>query len=102
MPAEDDEEAMHPALVGRLGAVESELKDVRERMDRIEAGLEVNNEMTSDIHELMELGRTGFKVLHWIGRAFSAVARWVAPIAAAVAAVYAAVYAIKTGHPPPK
>lgn len=96
-------------IADRLGGIEHRLDAGDGRMQALEEGQaalkeaqDKNNEMTADIRELMELGRTGFKILNWIGRAFTAVAKWVAPIAAAIAAVYAALYAIKTGHPPPK
>lgn len=98
MPPENDEEAMHPVLVGRLIAIEKELAQGRDRMGRIEDSIVDNTEMTATIRDIVVAGKTGFKVLGWIGTA----AKWIAAVGGAVVAVYAVVHAIKTGHPPPK
>lgn len=79
----------------RLAAIEKRLERGSERMAAIEMGMAENTRITRDVHELLELGRNGLRVLGYLGVA----ARWVGGIAAAVAAVFGAWHATHDGLP---
>lgn len=92
-----------PSNHGRLDEHEERLTAGDERMARIEAALEENTELTrdmagtvSEMRDLLELGRSGIRVLNFIGKA----AVWIGKIAAAGSAIAALFYALKAGHPP--
>lgn len=87
----------------RLDDHEDRLAAGDERMARIEAAVLENTELTRDMagtvhemRELLELGRSGIRVLNFIGKA----AVWVGKIAAAGSAIAGLIYAIKAGHTP--
>lgn len=80
-----------------LANIRSRLEEGTVRMDRMEAEIKANTDLTREMRDLMEVGRAGFKVLGWVGHA----AKWVAGVGAAVTAIYAAWHAIVNGGPRP-
>lgn len=78
-------------------AIEDRLDRGSDRMKAIEDELRQNTDTTREVRELMELGRSGFKVLGFFGVA----AKWVGAIAAAFVSVWGLIYTITHGGKPP-
>ena len=81
-------------------------KAADERMDKLEKGLQENNLMTADMHEIIVSARAFFAALAKIGRGFYAVGQWFikvikagGAIAGAIATMYALFYAYQHGWP---
>jgi hypothetical protein len=79
-------------------AIEQQLTDGAQRMDRMQQELSDNTAVTVEVRDYLVMGRAGLRVLGALG----AVASWLGKIAVAVGAVWGAVYAIKNGAPPHK
>lgn len=60
--------------------------DAQQRLKRLEASLEENSSMTSELLEIFKAVKGGFKVLGWLGTAL----KWSLSIAAAAGALWAA------------
>ena len=106
-----DTKAVPPAPLTehRLAAIERCIEQIAGRMDELTKDVLENTRVThegraviQEIRDLFEMGKTGMRVLNWIGRAFTRFVRWVGWMAAAVAAIMAAVYAITHGGASPK
>ena len=68
-------------------------------IDLMRRELALNTATTEQVRDLLDVGRSGLRVLGWLG----AVARWLGYVASGIAAVWAAIYAITHGgHLPPK
>jgi hypothetical protein len=93
----DHSHDLHNQNLRRFQEIEAQLAKGGRRMEAIERELRDNTSVTREVRELMELGRSGFKVLGWLGVA----AKWVGSLAAAAAAVWALVYAATHGGKPP-
>jgi hypothetical protein len=94
-----------PVERDRIKAIEARLEEGREimmghdeQLKLIRQELQENTDVTTDIRDLMSAGKTGLKVLGWIGVA----AKWVASIALAITAVWGVIYTITHGGTPPK
>lgn len=92
-------------MPGELQAIHARLDAGTVRMKKIEAvqaemhgELLSNSATTSEIRDLMQAARVGFRVLGGLGVA----AKWLGTIAAAGVAIYAALYAITHGGATPK
>ena len=77
----------------RFALVDDRLSLGDQRMSSIEMNLAKNTELTSDIHEILDVTRSGFKVLGWLGD----VAKWVTKIAAAAGTIWGLHNIIKHG-----
>ncbi len=73
----------------RMGAIEEKLDSNSDKLDE-------NTEMTKDVRELLEVGRAGFKVLGWLGKA----ATWFTGVAGAGGILYTVWHYFVTGKPP--
>lgn len=71
-------------------------KEIDDRMKAIEDELRENTTVTREVKELMEIGRSGFKVLGWIG----VLAKWISAIAGAALALWGLWHGVKPpgGH----
>lgn len=86
-----------------IDRIDERLDKGSERMDEMQRELKENTTVTKEVKELLEMGRTGFKVLGWLGKAFVWTARALTVIAGAALAIYSAWYAITHGGQlPPK
>ena len=85
-------------LAGVVGKIEDRLDQGAHRMDKFETSIARNNAMTEDIHAMFVAGKSGLKVLGWLGSAF----KWLGMISAAAFAIYTAIYAILHGGASPK
>ena len=81
-----------------VAKIEERLDQGAHRMDKFETSMELNNDMTKDIHSMFVTGKGGLKVLGWLGSAF----KWLGMISAAAFAIYTAIYAILHGGASPK
>lgn len=98
-----------PLTEHRLAAIERCIEQIAGRMDELTKDVLENTKVThegraviQEIRDLFEMGKTGMRVLNWIGRAFTRFVRWVGWTAAAVTAVLTAIYAITHGGASPK
>lgn len=82
--------------VDRRQNVSDDLQQLTKRIETIETEMRANTGITREVRDLMELGRSGLRVLGWVGTAV----KWFGGIAAAIAAIYAAWHAIINGGPP--
>ena len=78
--------------------IEERLESGSKRMDTFEKSMQVNNEMTGEIHAMFSAGKGGLKVLGWLG----SIVKWLGMIAMAALAIYTAFYALLHGGAPPK
>lgn len=86
-----------------IDRIDERLDKGSERMDDMQRELKANTEVTKEVKELLELGRTGFKVLGWLGKAIVVTVRVAGYVGAAAVALYSAWYAITHGGQlPPK
>lgn len=74
--------------------VDRRLKSGKERMDAIEASIAENTRITKEIKEILDLGKSFFTILGYIGK----VAKWIAAIGSGIAVAYALTH----GQLPPK
>ena len=65
--------------------------ELEARMKALEVELRENTTTTREVRELMEVARSGFKVLGWLGIA----AKWITAIAGAAAALWALWHGVK-------
>jgi hypothetical protein len=79
----------------RLSAIEERLQRGSERMGVIERDLGANTAVTREIRDILELGRSGLRILGHLGT----LARWVSYIAGAIGAVFGAAHAVRNGVP---
>lgn len=93
----------------RLAAIERQLLDGKARMNRLADDVSENTrvtheirELTQEIRDLFEMGKSGMRVLNWLGRAMTKTAKWVGGMAAAGLAIWGAIYAFLHGGMPPK
>ncbi len=98
-----------PLTEDRLVAIEQRLKQGTERIDALTRDVHENTRVTQEVHaltqeirDLFEMGKTGMRVLNWIGRAVTRIVRWVGWMAGAGLAIWAALYALFHGGMPPK
>ena len=92
--------ADHSAEV-RLGAIEARMDELScEVIENTRVTQEVR-QLTQEIRDLFEMGKTGMRVLNWIGRAVTRLVRWIGWMAAAGVAIWAAIYALFHGGRPP-
>ena len=85
----------------RLGAIEARMDELSaEVLENTRVTQEVRH-LTQEIRDLFEMGRTGMRVLNWIGRAITRLVRWIGWMAAAGVAIWAAIYALFHGGRPP-
>ena len=87
-------------LAGCLERVDARLDRGSERMDLMQAELTKNTAVTTEVRELLELGRAGFKVLGFIGRATIFLGKATVAISAIGGAVFAILHWLKTGELP--
>lgn len=73
-------------MADRLQAIERQMAFHAECLEKNSKDTEKIKEDTREIRELMELGRTAFKLLDYTGRAL----KWIGGIAAAIGGAYAA------------
>lgn len=74
-------------------------KEIDDRMKAMELELRENTRTTREVRELMELARSGFKVLGWFG----SFVKWVGGLSAAAVAIWGLVYTFTHGGQlPPK
>lgn len=81
----------------RLAAIERRLDRGSERMGAIESDVAENTAITREIRELLELCRSGLRILGYLG----AVARWAMPIVGLCGVAYGWYQAIRHGSAPP-
>ena len=82
----------------RIAAIERQLQDGKERMDAMQIELSANTTITREIREILDVGRSGLKVLGGL----AAVARWVGALAVAIGSVWGLIYGARHGVPPGK
>lgn len=70
-----------------------QLKAGSARVETIEAKLDTNTEVTTEVRDFLAAFKGGFKVLGWLGVG----AKWVGGMAGAAAAVYTAWYMLTHG-----
>lgn len=71
-------------VIRRFESIEDRLDKGSERMKAIELELRDNTTTTREVRDLLEIGRSGFKVLGWMG----VLAKWIAAVAGAAAAIW--------------
>lgn len=79
-----------PGSCVNMRIVEQRFAEGTARMNRMEKCLEVNTQATTEVRDILQLGRSFFRIVDLVGRAV----KWVAAIAAPVVALY---FAIKGG-----
>lgn len=94
-------------------AIDRSLRPIHERLDRgaekmdaqgegigaLRQELAANTATTNEVRELLAVGKSGLKVLGWLGLA----GKWLGTLATAGVAIYAAIYAVThNGQLPPK
>jgi len=92
---EADLHALH--IIRRFEAIEGRLDRGSDRMRSIELELRENTTTTREVRDLLEIGRSGFKVLGWFGKAV----KWFGGLAAAGGALWTAIYMATHGGKPP-
>ena len=70
----------HPVIL----AIHERLDSTDNRINKMEAELSRNTAMTADVHEWLDLGRSGLRVLGILGKLFG----WLVGVAAGVSAIY--------------
>lgn len=75
----------------RMLAIEAELKEHKKE-------LALNTEVTTEIRDILRMGRAGLRVLGGLG----SIAKWLGGIAAAALSIWGFVQTIKSGLPPHK
>lgn len=78
-------------VIRRFEAIEDRLDRGSDRMKAIEVELRENTDTTKEVRELLEVGRSGFKVLGWIGVA----AKWLGGVAVAVGAIWSLLHGVQ-------
>lgn len=108
MTTDPDTTKPAPLTEDRLAAIEMRLEKGSERMDELSAEVLENTrvtqevrQLTQEIRDLFEMGKTGMRVLNWIGQALTKMVRWIGWMAAAGVAIWAAIYALFHGGRPP-
>ena len=87
-------------LAGCLERVDARLDRGSERMDLMQAELSKNTQVTTEVRELLELGRAGFKVLGFLGRATIFLGKATVAIGAIGGGLLALAHFLKTGELP--
>ncbi|RSZ56143.1 hypothetical protein HF313_09740 [Massilia atriviolacea] len=88
-PGTQQQDPSQQASIGngiKLDVMAVDFHAFNERLVKVEANLERNNEMTALLLELFSAAKTGFKVLGWVGE----VVKWAGMIAGGAVAMYAA------------
>ncbi|QOR55297.1 MAG: hypothetical protein SHS37scaffold220_66 [Phage 67_12] len=90
-----------------IAAIHERLEQGSDRMDRIEASMADNTDMTRDVHEVILAARSGFAAIAKFGRGLAITggwiakaARWLAPVVVAVVAIYHGVQTLLHGGKP--
>lgn len=78
-------------VIRRFEAIEDRLDRGSDRMKAIEQELRENTDTTKEVRELLEVGRSGFKVLGWMGAA----AKWLGGVAVAVGAIWSVLHGVQ-------
>lgn len=87
------------AIDARLDRGAEKMDEQADRLKSVEAELRSNSETTREVRELLDAGKSGLRVLGWLGAA----GKWIGTLATAGIAVYGALYAIThNGQLPPK
>jgi hypothetical protein len=101
---EDDAATINPTTIA---AINERLRQGSERMDRIEASMAANTDMTRDVHEVILAARSGFAAIAKFGRGLAITGgwiakavRWLAPVVIAVVAIYHGIGALVHGGKP--
>jgi hypothetical protein len=84
-------------ILRRFEEIQDRLDRGSDRMKALELELRANTATTNEVRELLVLGRSGFKVLGWFGKAV----KWVGGIFAAGGAIWSAIYMATHGGKPP-
>ena len=87
-------------LAQRLDTIDTRLDAGSRRMDTMQSELDANTSVTTEVRELLAAGRSGLRVLGWIGSAGLWIVKAIGIGAASGSAVWALWTAIKTGQPP--
>lgn len=88
-PGMQQQDSDEQASIGngiKLDVMAVDFHAFNERLVKVEANLERNNEMTALLLELFSAAKTGFKVLGWVGE----VVKWAGMVAGGAVAMYAA------------
>ncbi len=80
----------------RLAAIEQRLQRGDDRMGTIERNVAENTAITREIHEILQLGRNGLRILGALGTA----TKWLASLIAACGAAWGVLTAARPGVPP--
>ncbi len=96
----ETEQGLTPAqIAARLQAIDDRLDRGAEKMDRLGDELEHNSRTTQEVRELLDMAKSGLRVLGWLGVA----GKWLGSLATAGLAIYGLVYALTHGGQlPPK
>lgn len=73
-----------PGSCVNMQIVERRFSEGSERMDRIEKALEINTEATTEIRDILQLGKSFFRIADLIGR----LVKWVAAIAVPIIGIW--------------
>lgn len=97
-------EAGHSLLAAQLAEIAQSLEQINgrfvrdsDRMDTMQRELSENTAVTTDVRDVLDAGRSGLKVLGWLGQA----AKWLGVLAASALSVWGLWAAIKSGGPKP-
>ena len=107
---EETPELTPAQIAARLRAIDERLDRGAEKMDQqsealanLTSELKRNSETTDEVRQLLDLGRSGLKVLGWLGSGAKFLGALVGTFATAALAVYGLFYAITHGgQMPPK
>jgi hypothetical protein len=90
-------------LANCISRIDERLDKGSDRMDEMQRELSANTTVTTEVRDLLEMGRAGIKVLAFIGKAGMALARFFAFLGPAAGFLYLAYYALTHGGQlPPK
>jgi hypothetical protein len=97
----DDKGLQYLALC--IERIDERLDKGSARMDDMQRELSANTTVTTEVRDLLELGRAGFKVFGFLGKAGMALARFFAFLGPAAGFLYLVYYAMTHGGQlPPK
>jgi hypothetical protein len=85
------------SINGRFAHGTDRMDGMQKTMGEMQKELTANTSVTTDVRDLLDAGRSGLKVLGWLGAA----AKWIGGMAAAALAVWGLWTAIKSGGPKP-
>lgn len=104
--SQEQMDAIEAAIGQRIAPINDRLDRGAQKMDelassigQIQVELTANTATTHEVRELLDVGKSGLKVLGWLGSG----AKWTGGLAAAGLAIYSFFYAvIHGGQMPPK